>query len=67
VRFPSLPAGTFRHPDHRFEWTRPEFGAWAGEVADRYGYTVEFRPVGAVDPEVGSPTQLALFRREEAR
>ena len=67
VRFPSLPAGTFRHPDHRFEWTRPEFGAWAGEVADRYGYTVEFRPVGAVNPEVGPPTQLALFRREEAR
>ena len=25
VRFPSLPAGRFRHPDHRFEWTRAEF------------------------------------------
>ena len=25
VRFPSLPAGAFRHKDHRFEWTRSEF------------------------------------------
>jgi 3' terminal RNA ribose 2'-O-methyltransferase Hen1 len=67
VRFPSLPAGNFRHPDHRFEWTRAEFRSWATEVAERYTYAVEFRAVGAVDPEVGPPTQLALFRREEAR
>jgi 3' terminal RNA ribose 2'-O-methyltransferase Hen1 len=66
-RFPSLPAGTFRHPDHRFEWTRTEFEAWSREIAARYNYTVEFRPVGSVDPAVGPPTQLALFRREDAR
>ncbi|MEU4601948.1 3' terminal RNA ribose 2'-O-methyltransferase Hen1 [Kribbella sp. NPDC023972] len=65
VRFDSLPAGTFRHPDHRFEWTRPEFAHWASQVADMYGYSVEFRPVGAVDPEVGPPTQLALFKLRE--
>ncbi|HET6740709.1 MAG TPA: 3' terminal RNA ribose 2'-O-methyltransferase Hen1 [Kribbella sp.] len=64
VRFPSLPAGNFRHPDHRFEWTRAEFRAWATQVAGRYGYAVEFRPVGPDDPAVGPPTQLALFRRE---
>ena len=67
VRFPSLPAGNFRHPDHRFEWTRPEFESWSHEVATRYNYSVDFRPVGPVDPEVGPPTQLALFRREDAR
>ncbi|TCC33622.1 3' terminal RNA ribose 2'-O-methyltransferase Hen1 [Kribbella sindirgiensis] len=67
VRFPSLPAGNFRHPDHRFEWTRAEFRTWSQQVADRCGYSVQFRPVGAEDPEVGPPTQLALFRREEAR
>ncbi|MEU4293432.1 3' terminal RNA ribose 2'-O-methyltransferase Hen1 [Kribbella sp. NPDC026596] len=68
VRFPSLAAGRYRHPDHRFEWTREEFRTWAVGVADRYAYTVEFRPVGPDDPEVGPPTQLALFRlREEAR
>nr|WP_202888168.1 3' terminal RNA ribose 2'-O-methyltransferase Hen1 [Kribbella solani] len=67
VLFPSLPAGKFRHPDHRFEWTRAEFEEWARGVASTYGYTVEFRPVGAVDPAYGAPTQLALFRTEEAR
>lgn len=67
VLFPSLPAGNFRHPDHRFEWTRQQFETWAQEVAGLYGYTVEFRPVGPVDPELGAPTQLALFRQEAAR
>lgn len=58
-----LAPGELRHPDHRFEWTRDEFGAWARDVADRYGYDVTFRPVGEVDDELGPPTQLALFRR----
>ncbi|PZE94571.1 3' terminal RNA ribose 2'-O-methyltransferase Hen1 [Curtobacterium sp. MCBD17_008] len=63
VRYEHLAAGHFRHPDHRFEWTRAEFRAWGQAVGDRHGYTVEFRPVGDDDPEVGPPTQLALFRR----
>ncbi|WP_432037517.1 3' terminal RNA ribose 2'-O-methyltransferase Hen1 [Streptomyces cucumeris] len=62
VRWETLPAGKARHPDHRFEWTREEFRGWARQVAERHGYTVEFRPVGPDDPEVGPPTQLALFR-----
>ncbi|OKI01247.1 3' terminal RNA ribose 2'-O-methyltransferase Hen1 [Streptomyces sp. CB02923] len=62
VRWESLPAGHVRHRDHRFEWTREEFWAWAREVAGRHGYEVEFRPVGPDDPEVGPPTQLAHFR-----
>lgn len=65
--FPSLPAGAFRHPDHRFEWSRAEFAAWADGVALRRGYTVEYRTVGAVDPERGAPTQLALFRKAADR
>ncbi|WP_246486184.1 3' terminal RNA ribose 2'-O-methyltransferase Hen1 [Kribbella qitaiheensis] len=63
VRFETLPAGAFRHPDHRFEWTRAEFREWADSVCRSYGYEVSFRPVGPDDPEVGPPTQLALFRR----
>ncbi|MFJ6570991.1 3' terminal RNA ribose 2'-O-methyltransferase Hen1 [Streptomyces sp. NPDC091292] len=63
VRWESLPAGHVRHGDHRFEWRRDEFRAWADAVAARHGYTVELRPVGPDDPEVGPPTQLALFRR----
>jgi 3' terminal RNA ribose 2'-O-methyltransferase Hen1 len=59
----SLPAGEFRHPDHRFEWTRAEFASWAESVAGRYGYSVRFLPVGPEDADVGPPTQLAVFSR----
>ncbi|MFG3049349.1 3' terminal RNA ribose 2'-O-methyltransferase Hen1 [Kitasatospora sp. NPDC048239] len=62
VRWESLPAGHVRHADHRFEWDRAQFRAWAERVAAAYGYTVVLRPVGPEDPEVGAPTQLALFR-----
>ncbi|MGH3712977.1 MAG: 3' terminal RNA ribose 2'-O-methyltransferase Hen1 [Micromonosporaceae bacterium] len=61
VRYEAM-AG-MRHDDHRFEWTRAEFGSWAERVAAAYGYTVVLSAVGEVDPEVGSPTQLAYFRR----
>ncbi|MEW2399969.1 3' terminal RNA ribose 2'-O-methyltransferase Hen1 [Streptomyces sp. NPDC046862] len=61
VRWESLPAGHVRHGDHRFEWTRAEFRAWAEAVAERHGYGVEFVPVGPDDPEVGPPTQMAVF------
>ncbi|WP_204014176.1 3' terminal RNA ribose 2'-O-methyltransferase Hen1 [Sphaerimonospora thailandensis] len=53
----------WRHPDHRFEWTRAEFAEWAAGVCERYGYAVTQRPVGEHDPELGSPTQLAIFTR----
>jgi len=63
VHFPGLPAGRFRHRDHRFEWTRAEFEAWSAEQAARYGYAVRFLPVGPNDPTTGSPTQMGVFRR----
>ncbi|MEU6350377.1 3' terminal RNA ribose 2'-O-methyltransferase Hen1 [Streptomyces sp. NPDC047072] len=63
VRWESLPAGHVRHGDHRFEWTREEFRAWAGAVAERHGYAVEFVAVGPDDPEVGPPTQMAVFEQ----
>jgi 3' terminal RNA ribose 2'-O-methyltransferase Hen1 len=61
VRWPSLPAGRFRHRDHRFEWTRAEFEGWGTAVANRFGYVVRFATVGPVDAEVGAPTQMAIF------
>jgi 3' terminal RNA ribose 2'-O-methyltransferase Hen1 len=66
VRYPHLPAGTFRHRDHRFEWTRAEFTAWASAVGARHGYGVRFVAVGVDDPEVGPPTQMAVFTRGAA-
>ena len=63
VRFETLPAGTLRHRDHRFEWTRAEFESWANGVAARHGYEVVFSAIGPGDVEVGSPTQMAVFTR----
>lgn len=63
VTWETLPAGTFRHADHRFEWTRAEFRAWATGVAGRFGYSVRFLPVGPDHPEHGSPTQMGVFTR----
>ncbi len=63
VRFTALRPGAMRHPDHRFEWTRPQFRDWAAGVAGRRGYQVRFLPVGPEDPHVGPPTQMAVFTR----
>ncbi|MBK6019361.1 3' terminal RNA ribose 2'-O-methyltransferase Hen1 [Streptomyces sp. MBT53] len=67
VRWETLPAGHVRHSDHRFEWTRAEFAEWAAKVAQRHGYDVEFVQVGPDDPEVGPPTQMAIFSMSTAK
>jgi 3' terminal RNA ribose 2'-O-methyltransferase Hen1 len=63
AHFAGLEPGAVRHPDHRFEWTRAQFRAWAGRVADGYGYRARFLPVGPEDPGDGPPTQLAVFEK----
>jgi 3' terminal RNA ribose 2'-O-methyltransferase Hen1 len=63
VRFETLPSGQLRHHDHRFEWTRAELREWAGGVAERHDYEVTFSGVGPDDPEVGPPTQMAVYTR----
>src|SRR3954469_10696865 len=40
VTWETLPAGQFRHADHRFEWTRQQFQAWANGIGERFGYSV---------------------------
>jgi 3' terminal RNA ribose 2'-O-methyltransferase Hen1 len=64
VKWEALPAGKFRHRDHRFEWTRAEFQDWSNGVATRFGYDACFLPVGPEDTVLGSPTQLAIFNRK---
>lgn len=61
VRWETLSAGATRHEDHRFEWTRAQFEAWARACAARFGYRVAFEPIGEVDAEVGAPSQMAVF------
>jgi len=62
-RYPGLAPGAFRHPDHRFEWTRAQFRAWAEPAAARHGYAVRFEPVGDADPKVGPPTQMLVLTK----
>ena len=61
--FENLPPGEFRHRDHRFEWTRQEFHAWAGGVAERRRYDVRFQDIGPEHPTFGAPTQMGVFIR----
>ena len=63
VRFVGMAPGRLRHADHRFEWTRSEFAAWADTVASRNSYTVSYSSIGEDDPDVGPPTQMAVFAR----
>jgi 3' terminal RNA ribose 2'-O-methyltransferase Hen1 len=61
--FPSLPAGQFRHADHRFEWTRAEFEAWCARVGEAYGYGWTMEPLGPLDEKHGAPSQMAVLTR----
>jgi 3' terminal RNA ribose 2'-O-methyltransferase Hen1 len=61
VKWETLAAGKFRHSDHRFEWTRLEFQAWARGIAERFGFQVRFVAVGLEDEKLGAPTQMGIF------
>ncbi len=61
VLWESLPAGSFRHRDHRFEWNRAEFAAWTERMCLRFGYQVRILPVGPEHEQLGAPSQMAIF------
>lgn len=63
VLFPNLPAGAFRHPDHRFEWTRAEFRDWAASIEASHGYRAVLSEIGTSHEAHGAPTQMAVFTR----
>lgn len=54
--------GERRHADHRFEWDRSRFEAWAAGVGERNGYVVEFDSIGPANAWLGGPTQMSVFR-----
>ncbi|MFN7024662.1 MAG: methyltransferase domain-containing protein, partial [Pseudorhizobium sp.] len=56
-----VPAHRFRHRDHRFEWDRKRFRAWAKGLAKRHHYLVEFSDIGGNHPTWGGPSQMAVF------
>ncbi|MGE3801838.1 MAG: 3' terminal RNA ribose 2'-O-methyltransferase Hen1 [Candidatus Kapaibacterium sp.] len=63
VMWPSLPAGKFRHYDHRFEWSREEFRSWSERIAEEYGYEVAVHPLGPEEEGIGGPSQMGVFKR----
>ena len=61
----NLPRGALRHGDHRFEWTRAEFREWAGRLAEKYVYSIDYYTIGPEDSSLGSPTQMGVFKRAD--
>jgi 3' terminal RNA ribose 2'-O-methyltransferase Hen1 len=61
AHYENLHDGDLRHDDHRFEWTRKEFRDWAANIAEQFGYTVQFSEIGDVDENYGAPTQMGVF------
>ena len=55
----------YRHPDHRFEWSRNEFSEWANRIAAAHMYRVHLDAVGSIHPAWGPPTQVAVFDRTD--
>ncbi|KAJ7067132.1 hypothetical protein C8F01DRAFT_1120393 [Mycena amicta] len=64
----------FRHPDHKFEWTIPEFHEWCREVAKEWDYELE--EMGGVgrpleddpwgrDEELGDASFVVSFLRKD--
>ncbi len=64
VAFGKLQAETFRHDDHRFEWTRKEFADWCNKVCSEFNYQVAIYPVGQEVENIGAPSQLAVFKKK---
>ncbi len=57
--------GAFRHKDHRFEWSRKEFAAWADDISARFGYSAKLGGIGDAHQEYGASSQYAIFTRSE--
>jgi 3' terminal RNA ribose 2'-O-methyltransferase Hen1 len=63
AKFEGMQPGQLRHTDHRFEWTRGEFQAWATSAATRHAYDVHLSGIGEEDAALGHPSQMAVFER----
>lgn len=63
VLFANLSAGGYRHPDHRFEWSRQELKSWTAKIEAQYGYKPEIVDLGPKHAEHGAPSQMAVFTR----
>ena len=65
VLFPNLASGASRHPDHRFEWTRAQFRAWAEGIEAAYGYRATFSGIGKTDEALARRRRWRCSRDEQ--
>lgn len=65
VLYKNLPKNKWRHPDHRFEWTRKQAQKWAQRVSQMYGYSFLIEGIGPIDRKYGAPTQMLLFQKSK--
>ncbi|WP_340400769.1 3' terminal RNA ribose 2'-O-methyltransferase Hen1 [Paenibacillus sp. FSL H8-0079] len=56
---------SFRHHDHRFEWTRAELASRCEEWAQHGNYGYEIKGIGEHVEGYGQPTQLVIFERRK--
>jgi hypothetical protein len=61
TKYENIKDDALRHSDHRFEWTREEFHAWAERIAKTYDYKVRFSEIGESDETLGAPTQMVVL------
>ncbi|MFA9557742.1 3' terminal RNA ribose 2'-O-methyltransferase Hen1 [Evansella sp. AB-rgal1] len=59
-----MPEG-YRHPDHRFEWSRNEFYEWCNQQNVAGKYQLVFDGIGEEHQDYGFPTQMCVFMRKE--
>ncbi|KAI5696918.1 hypothetical protein M8J75_002322 [Diaphorina citri] len=61
--------GTYRHDDHKFEWTREQFKCWAENIVARYPmYSLNISGIGPPpsdksEAQYGHCSQMAVFTR----
>lgn len=71
VLFRSLGPNSFRHDDHKFEWSRQQFEDWGLNLTLRYPcYEVWFNGIGRGPDgteEFGCCSQIAVFVRKEVK
>lgn len=66
----NMKPGDFRHPDHKFEFTRQQFNDYCQDIVSNYpNYHVQIEGIGPPPKEVnedfGCCSQLALFVRKD--
>jgi 3' terminal RNA ribose 2'-O-methyltransferase Hen1 len=61
VNYENMRENALRHGDHRFEWNREQFVAWADSICEKYGYSVKIKDIGDKDDSNTTPTQMGVF------